>query len=361
MLRFLLILLFLTGCGVYSKAQDNTPVIGSESGAQDQSAPAEPAAQTAQPAIPSAINFKVLIVGDALAGGMGAGLARMGLDSEINVRVVNRFNDSSGLARPEIYDWASAISTIVPGKDYTTAIVMIGSNDRRDMRTPTGTLTFNSPEWVARYKLRVDALLDALKAQNLTVIWMGAPPMGDPAYDADMQTITALQKEEVLAKGAKFVDLRAPLLGADGNYTDRGPDDAGVDRRLRQSDGFTFLKQGNNRLGQLALAALQGSPIRAPVAPNVPADGSTAAVAVLPPSDDGPIFGQSDANGDEVAQAGSEFKAAVDANRIAAVAAASSSIGVAAKPGSNADLLFTVGLAPKAPSGRFDDPTAHAN
>lgn len=355
MLRFLLILLFLTGCCVHPKAQDNTPAAGSEAGVQDQAAPAD------QPALPSAINFKVLIVGDALAGGMGAGLARMGLDSEINVRVVNRFNDSSGLARPEIYDWAAAISTIVPGKDYTTAIVMIGSNDRRDMRTPTGTLTFNSPEWVAQYKLRVDALLDALKAQNLTVIWMGAPPMGDPAYDADMQTITALQKEEVLAKGAKFVDLRAPFLGADGSYTDRGPDESGVDRRLRQSDGFTFLKVGNNRLGQLALAALQGSPILTPPNSVVSADGSAPAIAAQRPADEGPVFGQSDANGDEVAQASSELKAAVDANQIAAVAAASSSIGVAAKPGSNADRLFTVGLAPKAPSGRFDDPTAQVH
>ena len=42
MLRFLLILLFLTGCCVHPKAQDNTPGIGSEASApQDQ--PTDPA------------------------------------------------------------------------------------------------------------------------------------------------------------------------------------------------------------------------------------------------------------------------------------------------------------------------------
>ncbi len=342
MFRLLLIVLFLTGCCVHPKAQDNTPVMGSEATAQ-QDAPAQPTAQ----------DLKVLIVGDALAGGMGAGLDRMAADQNFAVRVINRFNDSSGLVRPEIYDWTAAIGTIVPGKDYTTAIVLIGSNDRRDMRTPTGTLTFNSPDWVAQYKLRVDALLDALKAQNLNVIWMGEPPMGDATYDTDMQTITALQKERVLAKGAMFVDLRAPFLGADGNYTDRGIDDTGADRRLRQSDGYTFLKVGNNRLGQIALSALQGSPV---LSPNVAGgDAAGTPVAVQQPVDEGPVFGQSDANGDEVAQAGSELKAAVDANQIAAVAAASSSIGLAAQAGSAADRLFTTGLAAAPPAGRFDD------
>jgi hypothetical protein len=340
MFRFLLILLFLTGCCVHPKAQDNAPVIGSEASAQDQPAPAD------------SQNFKVLIVGDALAGGMGAGLERMAADGQINVQVVNRFNESSGLARPEIFDWAAAIGTIAPGKDFTTAIVLIGSNDRRDIRTGSGVLTFNSPEWIAQYKLRVDALLDALKAQNLSVIWMGEPPMGDAAYDGDLQAITALQKERVLAKGAQFVDLRAPFLGTDGKYTDRGPDDTGADRRLRQSDGYTFLKVGNNRLGQIALSALQGSPI--PQA-NGAAGNAGAAVSPQAPADDGPTFGQTDASGAEVAQGGSELKAAVEANQLAAVAAASSSIGVAAQAGSAADKLFTTGLSPKAPAGRFDD------
>src|SRR4051794_30291679 len=123
MFRLLLIVLFLTGCCVHPKAQDNTPVIGSEA------QPGTTVEQTA-PVQPAARDFKVLIVGDTLAGGMGAGLDRMAAGQpDISVRVVNRFNDSSGLVRPEIFDWTAAIGTIVPGKDYTTAIVLIGSND----------------------------------------------------------------------------------------------------------------------------------------------------------------------------------------------------------------------------------------
>lgn len=46
----------------------------------------------------------ILAVGDAVGGGLGAGLLRMGeIDGRYEVAI--RFNEESGLSRPEIYDW----------------------------------------------------------------------------------------------------------------------------------------------------------------------------------------------------------------------------------------------------------------
>lgn len=326
-------------------------------------------AQDAQPDVK-----RVLIIGDQLAGGMGAGLIRMA-ESDNTIQVVNRFNESSGLARPEIYDWAAAIPKITEGKNINSAIVLMGLNDRRDIRLADKVLKFGSPEWNTLYQSRVDALLDALTAQHIQVFWMGEPPMGDPALDADMQNLTALVRDRLIAKGAGFIDLRAPFANPQGGYTDRGSDENGTDRRLREANGVTFFKMGNNRLGQIALAAVKSGgqlpnvASAVPVVPLVPAPLANAApVPKLEtskpenpkPENNGPIFGQEgmeDLN--TVAVQGSKaLTAAVEQDRAVKAAQAASSIGIGAAKGSNAEALFTKGLAGAPPAGRFDDFTA---
>ena len=320
-----------------------------------QDAPPAPA-QDAAP-----VTKRVLIIGDQLAGGMGNGLARMASDQG-NIEVINRFNESSGLARPEIYDWAAAIPKMAEGKNISTAVVLMGLNDRRDIKLADKVLKFGSPEWNALYQQRVDGVLDALAAQHIQVLWMGEPPMGDPALDADMQNLTAIVQSRVTAKGAGFVDLRAPLLNPLGGYADHGPDDTGVDHRLRESDGVTFLRLGNNRLGQIGLAALNST--TAPVVGAAPTQGgmptspvANAAPVTPAPVNNGPIFGQEgmeDLNA-VAAQGSKALSAAVEQDKVMKAAQAASSIGIGAAPGSNAEALFTKGLAGAAPAGRFDD------
>ena len=321
--------------------------------AQDQTPPAEPPVAAA----PQDAVRRVLIVGDQLAGGMGAGLTRM-TESDDTIQVINRFNESSGLARPEIYDWALAIPKMAEGKSFTEAFVLIGFNDRRDMHDGDKTLKFGTPEWDALYRARVDSVIDALAAQHIQVYWMGEPPMGDPAMDADLQNITSLQKERVAAKGASFIELRSPFANAQGGYTDRGQDDTGVERRLRESDGVTFFKQGNNRLGQIALAAIKSGPL--PNVPAAPTAGMPAASAqaVSSTDDQGPIFGQDGVDVANAAQGSKDIAVSVEQDKVVKQADAESSIGIGAAKGSNAETLFTTGIAVPAPAGRFDDFTA---
>jgi hypothetical protein len=351
---------------------------------------------------------RVLIIGDQMAGGMGAGLGRAAQDDD-TVQVVNRFNEASGLARPELYDWAAAIPKMTEGKNFAAAFVLIGINDRRDIRDNGNVLKFGTPEWDAVYGARVDAVMDALKAQNITVFWMGEPPVGEPALDADLQNLTELQKAHATAKGATFIDLRQPFLSAEGGYTERGPDETGADRRLRESDGITFLKQGNNRLGQIAFAALKGVAVPALPAPDAatpaaiqttpdasapvavqPAPDAAAPVAQQPvpdqvqpqqqaslpqtvppasapqaapvpsPDEQEPIFGQEGVDATTAAQGSKDIAAAVESEKAAQQAASASTIGIAAAKGSAAEKLFTVGLASPAPAGRFDDFSAPA-
>ena len=183
---------------------------------------------------------------------------------------------------------------------------------------------------------------------------MGEPPVGDPAMDADLQNITGLQKERVVAKGASFIELRTPFANEQGGFTDRGQDDTGVERRLRESDGVTFFRPGNNRMGQIALAAIKSGPL-----PNMPAPAAGEPVAsgqAVPPVDDqGPIFGQDGPSVDSAALGSKDIAVGVEQDKVVKQAAAESSIGIGAAKGSNAETLFTTGISAPAPTGRFDD------
>ncbi len=328
----------------FSFAQDALPAIGSA--ATDETSPVDANAVEDVK--------RILVVGDEMGGGMGGGLTRM-TANDPTFEIVNRFSEASALARPDRYDWAASIPKIMEDKDFSSAVVLIGLNDRQDIRTPVGRMAFNSAEWIAAYKANVDALIDALLAQNVKVIWLGQPPMGDRAYDADMQMITALQKERALAKGVKFVDLRAPFLGPDGQYSARGPDDSGVEQKLRQNDGVTFFRLGNNRIGQIVLQALKDNSVVPAVETVTVAPGKGDAVTATAPDEAGPVFAQEDQNGQAVLHSGGDVIASVVNETANAAAISASSIGVAASAGSSAEKMFTVGVSPLAPAGRFDD------
>jgi uncharacterized protein len=286
----------------------------------------------------------VLVIGDGLAGGLGAGLVRMAEDGS-NAEIVNRFQESSGLARPEVYDWTEALPKIMGGKDFTDVVILIGVNDRQPIRAGDARHDFGTPEWAQAYLANAEGLLDVLNLAGVKIHWVALPPMGDAKYDSDMKAVAALQKQAAESKGAAYVDLRKDFSAPDGNYTDTGPDDTGVVRKLRASDGITFYKQGNNRFAQLVLATFAKE--REPQAPAVaqPQDAPSAAPEFGMASEDGTI---------------STYRP--EAQRVAENAVASPPLSPKAPlsrndvlAGSAAERLFVKGEADPAPAGRFDD------
>lgn len=332
MFRWFFIFAFLFGLPLVAAAQEQTPLIGSQA--------TEPASSlgVSQPVVIETV-VRILVIGDNMAGGLGAGMARMVLGDD-TVQVVVRSNESSAITRPDVYDWAAAIPKIMDGKEFNAVVVLIGSNDRQDIRGASGRLKFNTPEWTAAYKANTDAIITALIAQNVKVFWLGEPPMGDAAYDADMKLVTSLQKDSVVAKGTTFIDTRVALSNTDGSYMESGPDDTGEVKKLRQRDGVTFLKQGNNKFGQVVLAAIKAGGVT-PQAAIAIAPIVTEPIAPTPGIEiPGPVFGQQDANGTDILH---------DTATIIAMAA-----NPASAP-SSVDQLFIVGQSSVAPFGRFDD------
>jgi hypothetical protein len=331
--------LIFSGSLVQAQSFENAPIMGSQSTEEVIQQPVDD-------------TYRILIIGDALAGGLGAGLSRMA-EPESRFEIVNRFQETSGIARPEVYDWVESLPKIMEGKDFKSVVVLLGANDRQTIREGDFRLVFNTPEWTAAYEARLDRLLDVLNGAGVKVFWVSIPPMGDAKYDADMQILAALQKQEVQSKGQIYVDLRGAFLGPDGNYTDKGPDDTGEVRKLRSRDGVKFFKQGNNRFGQLLLAEIKrvigAGQFETPPAITPSVTLSTPAVTVVP------MFGQKNVDGTSVTfQPDSKLiseLARVLAGNIVVPAISRSDI----VPGSEAEKLFILGQAQPAPAGRFDD------
>ncbi len=296
--------------------------------------------QDLQETVPAESAKRILVIGDTLSGGLGAGLKRL-TESEQKYDVTFRPNESSGLARPEIYDWAQALPSIFEANEYWGVVVMIGSNDRRDIEGKV----FRSEEWSTAYKKNVETLLDALKAQNARVFWASNPPFAEAALDADIVFINNLHREIVEARGETFVDLYKPLLGSDGKYTDTGADNTGTVRKLRARDGVGFYKEGNNRMAQILLGEIQ---IRE--ADEVFEKAPVAAEA-LPAT---PLFGRTDINGEPVILKSDEV--AENMKQVAANTSASQvKTPAATTPVTEADIIFATGKPVTGPKGRFDD------
>ena len=331
--------LFLSSALVQAQSTETPPLMGSQSTEEVVQQPVDD-------------TYRILVIGDTLAGGLGAGLSRMA-EPEPRFEIVNRFQEVSGLARPEVYDWVASLPKIMEGKDFDAVVVLLGANDRQPIREGDFRFAFNTTEWTAAYEAMIDQLMDVLNGAGVKVFWVAIPPMGDAKYDADMQILAALQKQEVQGKGAVYVDLRAAFLTPEGTYTDKGPDDTGEIRKLRSRDGVTFFKQGNNRFAQLLLAEIKkvigaDLPETAPaVTPVIVAPGPSAAVI--------PMFGQDSGNGSfEAFQPDgkliSELSKVVAGNIIVPAISRSDIV-----PGSESEKLFILGQAQPAPAGRFDD------
>ena len=333
--RWLILLAPLALAGPALAQSPDAPVMGSSAGAEQ---------AEAQPR-------RILVLGDAAGGGLGAGLARVA-EAQGEDEVSIRFNEESGLARPEVYDWPATVPKILESNSYDVIVVMLGANDRQVIRSGSERYAFDAPEWADLYKAQLDLLLDELAKSGARIVWVGPPPMRDPEYDAAVAAISLLQRERVEARGLTFIDMRDALSGPGGGFTDVGEDDTGTVTKLRGRDGISFFKAGNNLMGQIVLTALEQADAAA-----APRLAEQAAPEAAEKASLVPVFGQSLMNGEAytVQPEGVTANAVVLAGAGLNPEAALRTLREISPKGSAAQQLFTRGIAGPAPTGRADD------
>jgi uncharacterized protein len=209
----------------------------------------------ASPAAPE-IRVRIAFLGDSTADGLWGGFTSLVPHASClkDVFELGRFaKNSTGLSRPEKYDWAEEARRIAEGFKPQLVIISLGLNDRQSVvdRTETGArrvTQYESPEWPDKYRERVTAMLRGAMAAKASVLWVGLAAMRDNAANADAQLKNKLFEQAVadLAVGsAQYVPpWKLNEQGVDV-FTSYAPDKHGKMVHIRASDGEHFTAAGD--------------------------------------------------------------------------------------------------------------------
>lgn len=227
-----------------------------------QPAPSAKAAAPTQPPAPAQLaaapGKRILVAGDSLSLFLADALRPM-LAGRPQTAFASRGKVSSGLARPDFFNWEREMAALAAAHAPDTVIVMIATNDNQTLTRPDGTkVAFGRPGWDAEYARRVRRLVEIARSTNPSarVYWLGAPVMADPKLNADVAAINAVIARELAAlPGCRYIDVSRTLADPAGRYaqaklTPDGP------KTTRTKDGVHLTPFGAKLLANAALASL---------------------------------------------------------------------------------------------------------
>jgi hypothetical protein len=199
--------------------------------------------------VPSAENpAEVLILGDSDAGSFGPYLSDLlGQTGIASTRL--EYKTSSGLSRPDFFDWPTFMRQIVPEANPDIVVVTFGGNDAQGLRNVDKSWAVDhapasgadDADWKAEYGRRVGEAMDYLTEGSRTLIWVGIPNASDPQTTARMQVQDEVVRAEVAKRADKvtFVDTWKRFSGRNGGWAEYVIDPRdGEGKDVRADDGF---------------------------------------------------------------------------------------------------------------------------
>ncbi len=207
----------------------------------------------------------VLVVGDFMADSLAKGLSDVYADNA-DVKVKARANGSSGLVREDYYNWRTSLGPIMEEEKPAVVVVMIGSNDRQQIDTGSGSASLRSDAWVAEYQKRIAAIAGTVKDKGVPLVWVGVPSFKFDRMSEDMIFLNDLYSKGVASVSGEFVDVWDGFVDANGGFVYSGPGVSGQKVQLRGSDGITMTGDGADKLAFFAERAITKR-LRNPVAP----------------------------------------------------------------------------------------------
>lgn len=215
---------------------------------------ADPAGEAAddpgeQPAAAAKGPFRVLILGDSLAAtGFGALLEKR-LDGHPDVECFRKAKSSSGLARPDFFDWMGEAQKQVKDHDPHLVVVIMGGNDGQDLTTKSGKgkrVHWNTDEWNEAYRERVASFIDGVRGEGRKLLWLGLPKMGMQSFEKKLELIREVQQNALADyEEATYLDTIPYFVDDKGNLQDRADVGKRKNQVLRADDGIHFTMAGS--------------------------------------------------------------------------------------------------------------------
>ncbi len=212
------------------------------------------------PKHPTAANpLRVLIVGDSIGLDMGGALqSDLAATGVVNAALDAR--ESTGLTRPDYFNWPAELTTDLQSAAPQVVVVMIGANDAQDFLGPPDT-PYASPTWNALYAQRVAQFMQIAASTGAAVLWVGMPPMENSTLSGQMADLNAVVEHQAAAAKPPitFVDTQKSLGSATGGYTAFVTNPAGQIVNTRTPDGTHLTPGGSQVVAQQVIAQLEAN------------------------------------------------------------------------------------------------------
>ena len=188
---------------------------------------------------------RILLVGaSSIQEELGAELERqLELYKGVDVRRAGRY--STGLARPDYFDWTPELKKLIA--EYKPDLVMAqwGGNDCQGLATKEGKFVAKTltPEWDAEYGRRVKAIIGVMKDGGCHAVMIGMPSMRDKSYNAKIRRLNDVTGKATAEAGGTFLPTWDLTVDAAGKYNPTISVN-GKEKMMRAGDGTHFTSYG---------------------------------------------------------------------------------------------------------------------
>lgn len=196
--------------------------------------------------ISPAHKLRVWAGGDSLGEYVGNHLLAALVDLDL-VTVELDYRISTGLARPDYFDWPARLAEVTAAGEAPDVVVfMVGGNDNQNMERSGEMLEVGSDDWYREYETRVASIADAADPGATHIYWIGLPPMQDRDRNQLVVGMNDVVRRLAMARHhVSFIDIETMFTGPDGGYSANliAPD--GQLRLARQADGVHITLVGS--------------------------------------------------------------------------------------------------------------------
>ena len=206
----------------------------------------------------AAAPLRVLIVGDSIGLDMGGALqSDLATTGVVNAALDAR--ESTGLTRPDYFNWPAELQNDLKSVNPQVVVVMIGANDAQDFLGPPD-VPYTSPQWNILYGQHVSQFMQLAGSGGAAVVWVGMPPMQDPGLSGQMADLNVvdLHAANTATPPVHFVSTFKSLGTAQGGYTAFVTNPAGQIVNTRTPDGIHLTPGGSQVVAQQVITELQG-------------------------------------------------------------------------------------------------------
>ncbi|MEE2779222.1 MAG: DUF459 domain-containing protein [Myxococcota bacterium] len=197
---------------------------------------------------------RALVIGDSNIYGHLGKYLQSSLQA-LGFKVIREGRPTSGLARPDFYDWTIRADQLIDEHEPHVVVMMFGGNDgqRIEPGDPSWERVHWKEEvgWREAYAERVYILADLLRGEGRRVFLLSPTNRRSPSARAKCDRIRQVQERAVRGmERVTWIDMWPLSSDTHGRFLDRSVNAFGDKVTYRRSDGIHLTQPGGVRVGR---------------------------------------------------------------------------------------------------------------